>query len=72
MRSVLAKILNLPWMIVGLFAAGLSIPKRFSLNKIPFAIVARVRSFWWYAWLPGQKGVRAMTIGNVMLLGPDL
>lgn len=72
MRSALAKVLDLPWTIIGLVVVILSFPKRFSLHRNPFSIIADVRSFWWYVWLPGQKGVRAMTIGNVVLLGPRL
>lgn len=69
---VLPKILNLPWTIAGLLATLLSMPKSFSLHQLPFAIVMDVRSFWWYTWLPGQKGVRAITIGNIILLGSKL
>lgn len=72
MRSVLAKILNLPWTLAGLFAVVLSVPKGFSFHGTPFAIVADVRGFWWYEWLPGEKGVRALTVGNIVLLGQNI
>lgn len=72
MWSVLAKTLNLPWTMLGLLAAVLSMPKSFSFHQNPFAMVVDVRSFWWYEWLPGQKGVRATTIGNIVLLGPNI
>jgi len=39
---------------------------------MPFVIVADVQSFWWYVWLPRQKGIRAMAIGNIVLLGPNI
>ncbi len=66
----LAFILNLPWTIVGLVAALLSVPKSFSYNKKPLVFVFRVRSFWWYSWLPGKRYVRAMTNGHIVQLGP--
>jgi hypothetical protein len=63
-------ILNLPWTLLGLMAAIPSIPRWISVNKKPFAIVVHVRSLWWYAWLPGYAKVRAMALGNVVLLNP--
>lgn len=63
-------ILNLPWTILGLIEALLSIPTRVQIFKKPTAFVIHVRSFWWRAWFPGNKGVRGSAIGHVVLLGP--
>ena len=63
-------ILNLPWTIIGIILALLSLPKKVATNKIPFAFVFKIRSFWWFQWLPNSKGTRGMAIGNVVLLGP--
>lgn len=65
-----AFILNLPWTILGIFAALLSIPKKASIRSNPLAIIVRVRSFWWYTWLPGKAGVRAITNGHLVQIGP--
>jgi hypothetical protein len=63
-------ILNLPWTLIGLVIALLSVPVRFSTSQKPFAVVIHVESFWWYAWLPGCKKIRAMALGHIALLGP--
>ena len=68
----LSFILNLPWTIALLVAGLLSLPYKLELHGSPFAIVIHVRSFWYYRWVPSQKGVRAMALGNVILLGPKL
>lgn len=64
----LAFVLNLPWNIVGLLLALCSLPHRVAFNKEPFAVIIHVRSFWWQAWLSSHKGVRASSIGNIILL----
>jgi hypothetical protein len=66
----LAFILNLPWTIAGLLCAVISIPYRIRFRAKPTAIIFNVRSYWWYSWLPGKRGVRACAIGHVVLLGP--
>lgn len=30
----------------------------------------KAKSFWWYRWIPGKAGVRAMTNGHLVQLGP--
>ncbi|MDB5266823.1 MAG: hypothetical protein JWN89_638 [Parcubacteria group bacterium] len=65
-------ILNLPWTILGVLAGIVSIPKKFQGNKNPFALVFTVKSFWWYTWQPKMRGARAMTIGHVVLLSPNI
>ena len=59
-------LLNVPWTLTGVLAALLSIPRKVALSKYPPAIIFYVRSFWWYRWIPGQEGVRAMATGNVV------
>lgn len=49
-----------------LFAGVISLPKRIQFRSN--AVVLDVRSFWWVV----SAGVRAMTLGNVVLLGPDI
>ncbi len=66
----IAFILNLPWTFLGVIASLLSIPKQISVQSRPIAIIVKVRSFWWYVWLPGKTGVRAITNGHVIQLGP--
>jgi hypothetical protein len=70
----LAFILNLPWTILGFFATLLSVPKKISFSKKPLAIIFHVRSFWWWQFLPGQKGMnpRAMVNGHCIQLGPNI
>jgi hypothetical protein len=65
-------ILNLPWTIILIVASVFSVPNKVKLHHKPFAIIIYVRSFWYYRWIPSQKGVRAMTLGSVILLGPKL
>lgn len=66
----LAFILNLPWTIVGILAGLLSIPTKITINKDPFAIIFKVKSFWWYNWLPGRSRVRGSANGHAIRLGP--
>jgi len=35
-------------------------------------MVVTVRSFWWQGWLKSRRGVRAMSVGSVVLLGGNL
>lgn len=68
----LSFILNLPWFCLGLLLGLISVPQNSRLHHKPFALVFTVRSFWWQTWLPKYKGVRATTIGSVVLLGTRL
>lgn len=70
----LSWLLNCPWTIVGFFVALLSVPSGITTNKdgAPEAFIINVKSFWWYSWLPKMKGVRAMALGNVVLLGTEI
>ena len=70
--KLIALLLNLPWSITLLLASLLSKPIGVELDKTSFSIIIYVLSFWWYSWVPAQKGVRGMTLGNIILLGPKL
>lgn len=70
--TALAFLLNLPWTLVGFILAIVSLPRNIRINAKPFAFVILVRSFWWQTWLKSHKGVRASSIGNVVLLGNNL
>jgi len=70
MKKYIGIILNFPISIPGFIGALLSGPKRVAFSKKPFAIIFYVRNFWWWQWLPGQKGVRGMANGWVVQLGP--
>ncbi len=70
--KLLSFILNLPWTLTGVLCALISFPKNIEINKKPFAFVLTVRSFWWYVLLTKSKGVRAMALGNSVLLGPHI
>jgi len=65
-------LLNLPWTILGLVGGLVSGPKRIRFSNTPPAIILSIRGFWWLAWLPGYKGVRAATWGNTVVEGPHL
>ena len=68
--KLIAAVLNLPWTILCLIEGLLSVPRKIILTKR--VLVLSVKSFWWYSWLPNAKGVRAMAMGNVILLGPNI
>ncbi len=63
-------ILNLPWTVCGFIGAILSLPVGLTFSKKPFAFVFKVKSFWWYNWQKGMKGIRGMANGSVVQLGP--
>jgi hypothetical protein len=68
---LIATLLNLPWSLVGVILAIISWPRSITFKK-PGAIVVEVEGFWWQSWLKGRKGVRAMSIGSVVILGRHL
>lgn len=70
--AIFAFLLNFPWMLLGVLLALVSFPTKLRLHTRPFALIFTVRGFWWQAWLPSHKGVRACTLGNVILLGTKL
>lgn len=66
---MIAFLLNLPFTIIGLLVAAMSVPIRFKcLSNKPTAFVVSVRSFWWAIGYASKA--RAATIGHVVLLGP--
>lgn len=65
-----ALILNLPWTILCLIGGLLALPSKIIFSR--WVIVLSVKSFWWYTWLPNMNGVRAMAMGNVILLGSNI
>ncbi len=67
---MLGFILNIPYTIIGLMVSLISIPTKIKINKYPRAIIFNVKSFWWT--IGYMKNARAMTIGHVILLGPNV
>ena len=59
-------LLNSPWTVLALILALVSLPK--SLRVKQGAIVVETYSFWWHP----ARGVRATTLGNVIILGKKL
>ncbi|OHA34177.1 MAG: hypothetical protein A2928_04730 [Candidatus Taylorbacteria bacterium RIFCSPLOWO2_01_FULL_45_15b] len=63
-------ILNTPYTLTGLIVGILSIPTSIGFRKKPYAIVMKIRSFWWaFGYM---KNARAMTVGHVVLLSPKI
>ena len=58
---------NLPWSVMMLFFGVLSLPNKLSLRHN--ALIVYVKNIW---WVPRSSGVRAMTLGNVIVLGPHI
>jgi hypothetical protein len=63
-------VLNLPWNLVGLLVALVSIPVH--VRTVQGAVVFNIRSWWWTKMFPYMKGVRAVTICYIVLLGPNV
>ncbi len=63
-------LLNLPWTIIGILLALLSIPRKIFIRED--AIVFRVRSFWWSFFVPrmNYRKLRGITNGNIISLSP--
>jgi hypothetical protein len=62
-------VVNIPYTIVGFVIALISVPTRISFRVRPYAIVLNVKKFWWVTGY--MKNARAMTIGHVVMLGPN-
>jgi hypothetical protein len=60
--------LNLPYTFVGFLIGLLSVPNNIKMYTNPLAVIVNVRSLWWAAMFPWMRGVRAATIGHVILL----
>ena len=65
--KLIAFILNLPWTMLGLLLALLSIPVKVKIDKDKWAIILWVKSWWWIVLC--MKNARAVTIAHVVLLG---
>jgi len=63
-------VINLPYTVIGLIVALISMPNKISFILRPCSIIFKVKKFWWkFGYL---RNARAMTIGHVVLLGPNL
>ena len=63
-------ILNIPYTAIGLVVALVSLPTGVRFRTNPYAFILNVKKFWWTFGY--RKYVRAMAIGHVVLLGPNL
>jgi len=63
-------VLNLPYALIGLIVALVSFPSGLAFKKDPYALVFNVKKFWWVFGY--MKNARAMAIGNVVILGPNV
>ncbi len=70
MKTVLIFIVNIPYTLFGVIVGILCIPNKINFNKDPMAIIMTIGSFWCVFWV--GKGARAITIGQVALMGPNL
>lgn len=67
----LAFIFNIPFTVVGLIGALLSVPQGITIHRAPLAFALSVKSFWWYQWLLPGTWIRGMAFGHVVMLNPD-
>ena len=63
-------ILNLPYTLIGLLVALVSIPTDIKFRTKPHAFVLHVKKLWWAVGF--MKGARAASMGHVVILGPNL
>ena len=63
-------LLNLPFTLTGIIPLILSGPYNLETIKNPYALVFKIRSFWW--GFRHMKNARAMTIGYIILLSPKV
>ncbi|MBP6888632.1 MAG: hypothetical protein KBC21_02900 [Candidatus Pacebacteria bacterium] len=63
-------ILNTPYTLVGLLLGIISTPHKFSFVKKPYAFVIEVKNLWWLFGY--MKGGRALVVGHVVMLGPNI
>jgi hypothetical protein len=63
-------ILNIPYTLIGLLLASVSLPSRVGFRKSPYAFVFNVKSLWWLVGY--MNGARGVTIGHAVILGPDV
>ena len=63
-------ICNLPHTFVGLVMGLISLSLKLETHKNPFAIILRVKSLW--GGIGYLKGLRATTMGNIILLSKEI
>jgi hypothetical protein len=61
---------NLPYTLVGLFLALISVPYKMEFRRHPYAVIISIKKFWWLFGY--MKNGRAMAVGHVVILGPNL
>lgn len=65
-----AFVLNFPWTLAGLLSAIIYHPVSFRFDKEKLALIFKVKDFRFkFGYL---KNSRARTVGNVVMLGPDV
>jgi hypothetical protein len=63
-------ILNTPYTLIGLIMSLISGAKKFRFFTANFAFVVSVRNIWWdFGYM---KNARAVTVGHVVMLGPNI
>lgn len=63
-------ILNTPYTIIGLVISLISVPTKIGFRRNPYTFVVNVKKFWWeFGYM---KNARAMSIGNVVILSPNI
>ncbi len=60
-------ILNLPYTLIGLLVASVSGVNSVKFRSNPLHFLANIKNWWWAVGY--MRGARAVTIGNVVLLG---
>ncbi len=70
-KRLLTLMLNTPWNVLGLGAALISIPNDVTINRSKQACVFTVQSLWWARPLFKFRNVRAVTVGQVVILSPS-
>lgn len=63
-------ILNIPYTVIGLVFGLISLPINIKFHKNPCAFIFTIKKFWWAFGFYGRA--RAMAIGHVVLLGPNI
>lgn len=61
-------LLNIPYTLIAFLFGLTCFPTSIMFNKKPFAIILKVRNFWWRFFI--YKHSRAMAAGSTVLLGP--
>jgi hypothetical protein len=64
---MVAGLLNVPWTLIGLLVAAISLPSGVRLHHKPFVLIFTIKCFWW----KGRRKARATTSGYVVLLSPE-